>query len=109
MILLQRDIPDAEVLEQVKETGSALGLILSGDQSPSDYFLKIDRLINEIGMEHVMVVNEQPLLDGRGKEQMMGVISRMLEAGYEHLDNYLDYRMINLFSGTFIRVLEASK
>lgn len=109
VILLQRDIPGAEVLEQVKETESALGLILEEDQSPSDYFLKIDRLVNEIGMEHVMVVNEQPLMDGRGREQMMGVISRMLEAGYAHLDNYLDYRMINLFSGTFMRVLEASK
>jgi len=109
VILLQRDIPGEDVLEQIKETESALGLILSRGQSPDDYFTKLDRLVSDLGMEHVMVVNEQSMLEESGSKQMMGVISKMLEAGYEHLDNYLDHLMTNIFSGTFLRVLDASR
>ncbi|MFC1543735.1 M28 family peptidase [Gemmatimonadota bacterium] len=109
VVLLDRDPPDAEMLKLIKETGSALGLILSRQQAPSDYFEKLDTLLAALGEDHLMVVNEQSLEEGEGKQQMLGVISEMLKAGYEHLDNYLDFTMNGLFSGTFLRVLEASR
>jgi hypothetical protein len=56
-----------------------------------------------------MIVNEQSLLESASEEQMLGVVSEMLKAGYEHLDNYLDFLVENLFSGTLVRVLEANK
>ncbi len=109
LVLLQKEIPDEEVLGLIRETKSALGLVLAGGQAPADYFNKLDRLVTTLGMEYVMIVNEQSLLESTGKEQMLGVISEMLKAKYENLDNYIDFLVTNLFSGTFLRVLEASK
>jgi len=99
VILLSRDLPDEETQELIKKKKSAIGLILSQDDEPADYFEKLDEAKKSLGTEHLMIVNEQCLWGKAGKEQMLKVISEILKANYERSD------ISNIFSGTFLRVL----
>jgi len=103
LILLERDLPEKEVMELVKKKDSALGLILGKEEDPAAYFKRLDEAKKAIGTEHLMMVNEPCLWGGDGKKQMLKVISEMIKEKYERMD------FSNLFSSTFFRVLNKAR
>ena len=56
-----------------------------------------------MGTAHLMIVDEQCVWGKAGKGQMLKVITEILKAKYERSD------IANLFSGTFIRVLNKTR
>lgn len=99
LVILDKNLPDKEVMELIKEKDSALGLVLDSEEDSAAYFKKLDEVKKAIGSEYLMMVNEPGLWTGTGKEQMLKVISKIIEAKYERSD------ISNLFSSTFLRVL----
>jgi len=99
LILLEKDLPDSEILELIKKKKSALGLILAPGEESSSYFKKLDEVKKAVGTDYLMMVNEQCLWKAEGKEQMLKVISEIIKAEYERPD------VPNIFSSTFLRVL----
>lgn len=103
LILLEKDLPDKDVLELIKKKKSALGLILSQGEEPSSYFEKIDEVKKTIGSDYLMMVNEQCLWGDEGKEQLLKVISEIIKAEYRRPD------VPNIFTFTFLRVLDEAR
>jgi len=99
VILLDSNLPDKEILNLIKEKKSAFGLILGSQENPSAYFKKLDKAKKLIDAEHLMIVSKSSLFGKPGQEQMLGIISEILNAGYKSMD------IFNLFSVTFMRVL----
>ncbi|MFW6140893.1 MAG: M20/M25/M40 family metallo-hydrolase [Acidobacteriota bacterium] len=98
VVFLTAEVPDKNILELVKKNDGAVGLLL-GEESPESYFQKLDSLREEIGTSHLMIVNEGCLWEEAGQNQMLQVISKLLEAEYERND------LSNIFSGTLLRIL----
>jgi hypothetical protein len=94
MVLLEKELPDKETLDLIKEKGFVLGLILGADEDPVDYFKKLDKAKEAIGSQYLMIVNENCIWGKAGKDQMLNVISEMLKAKYERMD--LSYLLQNL-------------
>lgn len=103
MVFLERELPDKETLELIKEKEFVLGLILGADEDPAAYFKKLNEAKEAIGSRYLMVVNENCLWDSAGKDQMLKVISEMLKAKYERMDFFY------LFSSTFTSVLRRAR
>ena len=103
LVLIEKDLPDKEVLELIKEKKSALGLILAKGADPSSYFQKIDEVKETIGTDYLMLVNEQCLWGNEGKEQLLNVISEIIKAEYRSPD------VPNIFTFTFLRVLDKAR
>lgn len=99
MVFLERELPDKEILELIKEKEFALGLILGADEEPAAYFNKLNDAKEAIGSRYLMIVNENCLWGSAGKDQMLKVISEMLKEKYERMD--FSY----LFTSTFLGVL----
>jgi hypothetical protein len=94
MVLLEKELPDKETLDLIKEKGFVLGLILGAEENPVDYFKKLDKAKEAIGSQYLMIVNENCLWGNVGKDQMLNVISEMLKAKYERMD--FSYLLQNL-------------
>ncbi|NIM90867.1 MAG: M20/M25/M40 family metallo-hydrolase [Candidatus Aminicenantes bacterium] len=105
LVLLERDLPDKDILELIKKNKSALGLILSPGEDSSSYFKKLDEVKNAIGTDYLMIVNEQCLWGEKGKEQMLGLISEIIRSKYKRPGRDVS----NLFSSTFLRVLDKAR
>jgi hypothetical protein len=105
IVFLEKELPDKEILELIKEKEYALGLILGADEDPAAYVRKLDEAKKAIGIRCLIIVNENCLWGTTGKEQMLKVISEMLkeEEKYERGD------IPNLFSYTFLRVLRMAR
>jgi len=105
VVFLEKELPDREILELIKEKEYALGLILGADEEPAAYVRKLDEAKEAIGTSCLMIVNENCLWGTAGKEQMLKVISEMLkeEEKYERGD------FSNLFSSTLLRVLRMAR
>jgi hypothetical protein len=99
MVFLERELPDKEILELIKEKEFVLGLILGADEDPAAYFKKLNDAKEAIGSRYLMIVNENCLWGTAGKDQMLKVISEMLKEKYERMDFFY------LFSSTFTSVL----
>jgi len=98
LILLEKDLPDQEVMKLIKEKEAALGLIMGSGEEPAAYFKKLDEAKKAIGAEYIAVINEKCLWGKETKDQMLKVISEMLKAKYKNAD------LSNIFSSTFLRV-----
>lgn len=98
-VLMEKNLPEKEVLNLIQKKQGALGLTISRDEDPGAYFKKLDEAKKALGADNLMVVNELCLWGKAGQEQMMKVISEMLKAKYESLD------MTPLFSGVLLRIL----
>ena len=94
MVLLEKELPDEETLDLIKENGFVLGLILGADEEPVAYFKKLEKAKNALGSQYLMIVNENCLWGNAGKDQMLNVISEMLKAKYERMD--FSYLLQNL-------------
>jgi hypothetical protein len=103
VVLLDKNLPDKEVMELIKEKKSALGLIWSGEDDPTAYFKKLDEFKKAVGTEYLMMVNEPCLWGKAGKDPMLKVITEIVKAKYERTDRS------NIFSSTFLRVLREAR
>jgi len=103
IVLLEKNLPDKEIMELIKQKDSALGLLLQIEDSPEDYFKKLDAVKQSIGTQHLMIVNDVCLWGDTGKELMLKTISEILKAKYERFD------LSNIFSSTFLRVLDKAR
>jgi hypothetical protein len=101
MVFLERELPDKEVLELIKEKEFALGLILGADEDPAAYFRKLNEAKKAIGYRYLMVVNENCLWGSAGKDQMLRVISEMLKEKYERMD--FSYLLSSAFTSVLRR------
>ena len=99
-VILQMDtLPDRDILDLVKKTESAVGLVLGKGEDAASFVKKIDAAKKAIGTEYLSIVNENCLWQNAGKEQMLNVIAALLKAKFEIEE------LANLFSGTFTRAL----
>lgn len=103
MVFIERELPDEETLELIKEKNFALGLVLGADEDPAAYFKKLEEAKKAIGSRYLIIVNENCLWGSAGKDQMLQVISEMIKEKYERMD------YSNLFTSTFIRVLRSAR
>ncbi|MFW6161097.1 MAG: hypothetical protein ACOC57_08155, partial [Acidobacteriota bacterium] len=103
VVFLSAEVPGKEILDLVKENSGAIGLLLQAEESPGGYFQKLDLLKKEIGTGHLMIVNEACLWGEAGRNQMLQLLSRLLEAKYERGD------LANIFSRTLLRVLRKTR
>ncbi|MGD8536818.1 MAG: hypothetical protein PVF66_13295, partial [Candidatus Aminicenantes bacterium] len=95
----EKELPDKDTLELIKEKEFALGLILGADEDPAEYFNKLNDAKEAISSRYLMIVNENCLWGSAGKDQMLKVISEMLKEKYERMD--FSY----LFSSAFLGAL----
>jgi hypothetical protein len=103
VLLMVESLPEKDVLDLVKKTGSALGFVFGKDEEAATYFKKLDEAKKAIGTETLVIVNENCLWGEGAKGQMIDLIGEMLRAKYENEE------MANLFSGTFLRTLEKAR
>jgi hypothetical protein len=99
LAILDKNLPDKEVMELIKEKESAFGLVWSSGVDPVAYFNKLDEFKKAVGTEYLMMVNEPCLWGKAGKDQMLKVVTEIIKAKYERTDRS------NIFSSTFLRVL----
>ena len=99
LVILAKNLPDKEVMELIKEKESAFGLVWSSGVDPVAYFNKLDEFKKAVGTEYLMMVNEPCLWGKVGKDQMLKVITEIINAKYERTDRS------NIYSSTFLRVL----
>jgi len=100
LLLKMTALPDKDILDLVKKTESAVGLVPATGEDASSYFKKIDAAKKAVGAEYLSIVNETCLCQDAGKEQMLNVIAELLKAKFEIGE------LANLFSGSFTRTLE---
>jgi hypothetical protein len=103
LMLQTNTLPDKEVLDLVKKTGSTVGMVLGNREDPASYARKIDEAKKAIGTEYLSIVSENCLWENEGKEQMLSVIAELLKAKHENED------LANLFSGAFMRALNRAR
>jgi hypothetical protein len=103
LMLQTNTLPDKEVLDLVKKTGSTVGMVLGNREDPASYARKIDEAKKAIGTEYLSIVSEHCLWENEGKEQMLSVIAELLKAKHENED------LANLFSGAFMRALNRAR
>jgi aminopeptidase YwaD len=103
LVFLDKNLPDKEVMELIKEKESAFGLIWSGEDDSAAYFKKLDEFKKAVGTEHLMMVNEPCLWGKAGKDPMLKVITEIVKAKYGRSDRS------NIFSSTFLRVLREAR
>jgi hypothetical protein len=96
-------VPDKDIVDLVKKTNSAIGLVMGKDEDAVSYFRKLDAAKKTAGAEYVAIVTENCLWGDAGKAQMIGLIGEMLKAKYENDD------LSNLASGAFLRALGAAR
>jgi len=103
VFLEMSELPGKDIIELVKKTDSAVGLVLGKDEDPAAYFKKLDEARKTAGTANLSIVTGNCLWGKAGKDQMLGLIGEMLKAKYENED------LANLFSGTFLRVLDKAR
>jgi hypothetical protein len=96
-------MPEKDVVDLVKKTGSAIGLVMGKEEDAAAYFKKLDAARKTAGAEYVSIVTENCLWSDAGRTQMIGLIGEMLKAKYETQD--LD----NVAAGAFTRALRAAR
>lgn len=103
ILLETMTLPDKDVLDLVKKTESALGLVLGKDEDAVSFVKKIGEAKMAIGADYFTIVNENCLWQPAGKEQMLNVIAEAIKAQYPVVE------LVNLFSEAFLRVLNLAR
>jgi len=103
IVILDDNLPDQSLIEKIKKTKSALGLIMKEGEGPLEFFEKLDKAKSLLGSEFLFISNEKCLWNEEGKKRMLALISELLKAGYSRED------FSNLFSETFLRVLREAR
>ena len=92
-------LPSAEVLDLVKKTESAIGVVMSPTEGAAAFFGRLEAARKAAGTGAVAIVAGPSLWEAPGRAQMVGVIGEMLKAGYTLED------LANATSGAFTRAL----
>jgi hypothetical protein len=103
VVLLQKDIPDKETLDLMKEKEAAVGLILGAEEEAASYVKKVKAVKEAIGTQYLMMVNEQCLWSSPGKTHVLDVISELLKIELGRSD------LPNILSATFFRALASAR
>lgn len=96
-------VPEKDILDLLKKTNSALGLILGREEDPASYVRKIETAKEAVGTEYLSIVAENCLWENSGKGQMIRVTSELLKAKFEN------EALADLFSETFMRTLSRAR
>ncbi len=102
-VLLEKNLPEQDVLDLIKEKEAVVGLVLAKGAAAAEYFEILNKAKEAVGTEHLMIVNEDCVWKDAGKGQMLDVIYEIIKAEYERED----FR--NVISRTFLRVLTAAR
>jgi microsomal dipeptidase-like Zn-dependent dipeptidase len=98
VVLIARELFDKEVLNLIRETHSALGLFWNEGKLP-EFFERLAAIKDFLGSEHVIIINQDSILEADQKAGLLRIMARILTSGYPWSD------ILNFFSGTFLRVL----
>jgi hypothetical protein len=98
-ILIEHDVPSAEVLELIKRKQAVLALLLDA-KGAAGYFQRLDRAKRVLESSRLMIWNGHPVQESESIELFRRLTHEILEAGYEWKD------ILNLFSGTFLSLFE---
>jgi microsomal dipeptidase-like Zn-dependent dipeptidase len=102
VILFRKDLPEADILKQIKERDGLLGLILDGSTS-SSYYKKLNEARTLLGGDHVSIIVEENIWDEAAKKSVLEVLSNMLKANEEWQD------LVNLWSLNFLKYLDRTR
>lgn len=102
VVLLTKDVPDPDLMTLVKDKNAAVGLLLK-ETTANEYMRKVGQLKEFIGTKCVMIVSEDCVRQEEGKLAMLDVVAEVANAEYERDD------FANIFSGTFLRVLDEAR
>jgi Peptidase family M28 len=103
VLLEMISLPDKDILNLIKKTESALGLILGKGEDAASFFKKIAEARTALGVDYFTIANENCLWQPAGKDQMLNVIAEALKAQYPVEE------LVDLFSGAFLRVLNLAR
>jgi hypothetical protein len=103
VLLEMTTLPDKDILDLIKKTESALGLVLGKDEDAASFVKKVGEAKTAIGSDYFTIVNENGMWQPAGKEQMLNVIAEALKARYPTVE------LVDLFSGAFLRVLNLAR
>ncbi len=103
VLLEVHGLPEKDIIDLVKKTGSALGIVFGKDEDAGAYFKKLEEAKKTVGTETLAIVNENCLWGETTKGQMIDLIGKLLGAKYENEE------IADLFSGTFLRTLEKAR
>jgi len=103
VFFISKNLFDKEIQDKLIQKESAIGLMLTQDSNPSEFLDTLEEAVKTLGSENVVIVNEFCLWKDEGKNKMLGIIAGMIKAEYDRGD------ISDLFSGTFLRLLQTDK
>lgn len=102
ILLLEKEIPGEKVLELVKNSDSAIGLVW-GDEEPAVYVNKLGELKEALGTQSIVFVNESCIWAEETKAQLLKVFSEIAEADFDRRE------LTNIFSGNLMRIMDLAR
>lgn len=102
LLLLAKDIPEKSVLDSVKKSDSAVGLIW-GDEEPAVYIKKLIELKEVLGTQSIVFVNESCLWGDKTKEALLKVFSEIGKFDFDRRE------LTNIFSGNLMRIMDLAR
>ncbi len=103
VFLLYERLPEDDLMGFIKSEQAGIGLVLSLDSDASQFLDSLEKAVKVMGSQYVAVANDFCLWEDQGKEKMLEVISGIIKADYDRGD------ISNLFSSTFLRLLQNSE
>ena len=103
VVLAVNNLPEKGILDLVKKTNSAVGLIFGANEDAAAYVKKLEEGKKAVGTEYLSIVAENDLWGKTAKDQMVKVIGGMLKVRFEEAD------LANVFSGSFMRALNLAR
>jgi aminopeptidase YwaD len=102
LLILTENIPEKSVLESVKKSDSAVGLIW-GDEEPAVYVKKLSELKEALGTGSIVFVNESCLWSDKTKEALLDVFLEIAKADFDRR------ALSNIFSGNLMRIIDLAR
>jgi hypothetical protein len=102
-VWVAKGVPDKDVVELVKKTGSLVGLVFGKEEDGAAYFKRLDEAKKAIGVANLAIVNENCLWGKAAKDQYYKLLAEMFKAKYENQD------LSMLFSGSFMAALSRAR
>jgi hypothetical protein len=102
LLILTENIPEKSVLESVKKSDSAVGLIW-GDEEPAVYVKKLSELKEALGTGSIVFVKESCLWSDKTKEALLDVFLEIAKADFDRR------ALSNIFSGNLMRIIDLAR
>jgi hypothetical protein len=98
-VLIEQDLPQAEILELIQKKKAVLALVLN-EKGAAEYYQKLDQARRVLGSKRLMIMNGLPIQEKKSIDLFRQLTREILQAGYEWKD------IQDLFSGTFLSLFE---